>query len=94
MSQKVECKACGRDQERSKTLIGIGSGDFICNECVELFTLILAREQPIKDEKPEVLHAESFVRAMTEEIIGQFGPARGREIIVKIKENYNRRLAR
>lgn len=40
------------------------------------------------------INAEYFVQSLCEVIVREFGCTRGREIIVKIKDDYNRRMGR
>lgn len=41
--ENLKCSFCGKDQDQVKKLVA-GSGVYICNECIELCSEIVAEE--------------------------------------------------
>ncbi|MFC6291174.1 ATP-dependent Clp protease ATP-binding subunit ClpX [Macrococcus epidermidis] len=70
--ENLKCSFCGKDQDQVKKLVA-GSGVYICNECIELCSEIVAEElKTIEHEEiTEIPKPHEMLALLDEYVIGQ-----------------------
>lgn len=70
--ENLKCSFCGKDQDQVKKLVA-GSGVYICNECIELFSEIVEEElaQNTSEAMTELPTPKEIMDHLNEYVIGQ-----------------------
>lgn len=70
--ENLKCSFCGKDQDQVKKLVA-GSGVYICNECIELCSEIVAEELKTveHEEITEIPKPHEMMALLDAYVIGQ-----------------------
>ena len=70
--ENLKCSFCGKDQDQVKKLVA-GSGVYICNECIELYSEIVEEElaQNTSEAMTELPTPKEIMDHLNEYVIGQ-----------------------
>ena len=79
----LTCSFCGKDQEQVKKLIA-DSGDYICNECIELCYEIIQEELKMDDTQvfDYIPRPQEILESLDEYVIGQTNAKRALSVAV------------
>lgn len=87
--ENLKCSFCGKEQDQVKKLV-VGSGVYICNECIELCSEIV--EEELKSQEPEqfteVPTPKEILEQLNDYVIGQ--ESAKKSLAVAVYNHYKR----
>ena len=95
--KQVKCSFCGKTQDQVNRIVA-GPGVYICNECIELCSVIIEEEVEdarVEQQLEEILKPQEIKRILDEYVIGQEKPKRTLAVAVynhykRIRAEFNR----